>query len=55
LALVQHIFATKEQFDSLAVKPDNALFFIEDTGQLYKGNVLYSDNIKIENIFNKLT
>ena len=32
-------FGTKEQFDAQNTKLDNALYFLTDTGELYRGNI----------------
>lgn len=39
--LVKFIFGTKAQFDALATKDSGTIYFITDTRQIYKGNVLY--------------
>ena len=39
--LVKFVFGTKTQFDALATKDTNTLYFITDTHQIYRGNVLY--------------
>lgn len=46
MAKVLFYTATAEQFSALAAKDENALYFITDTGELYKGAVRYSFPVK---------
>ena len=46
MAKVLFYTATENQFKNLSVKDENALYFITDTGELYKGSVRYSFPVK---------
>lgn len=46
MAKVLFYSATSEQFNALTTKDENALYFISDTGELYKGAVRYSFPVK---------
>jgi hypothetical protein len=46
MAKVLFYTATENQFQALSVKDENALYFITDTGELYKGSVRYSFPVK---------
>lgn len=46
MAKVLFYTATENQFKALSVKDENALYFITDTGELYKGSVRYSFPVK---------
>ena len=46
MAKVLFYTATAEQFNALTTKDENALYFITDTGELYKGAVRYSFPVK---------
>lgn len=46
MAKVLFYTATSEQYNALATKDENALYFITDTGELYKGAVRYSFPVK---------
>lgn len=46
MAKVLFYTANSEQFNTLATKDENALYFITDTGELYKGSVRYSFPVK---------
>ena len=46
MAKVLFYTATANQFNTLTTKDENALYFITDTGELYKGSVRYSFPVK---------
>ena len=46
MAKVLFYTATSNQFNALSTKDENALYFITDTGELYKGSVRYSFPVK---------
>ena len=46
MAKVLFFTATSAQFKALSAKDENALYFITDTGELYKGSVRYSFPVK---------
>ena len=46
MAKVLFYTATAAQFNILPTKDENALYFITDTGELYKGSVRYSFPVK---------
>ena len=46
MAKVLFFTATSAQFKALSAKDENALYFITDTGDLYKGSVRYSFPVK---------
>ena len=40
-----HRFGTQAEYDALATKNPNYLYFTSDTGKLYKGTIDYTDNL----------
>lgn len=47
--LSQYIILTKSAYDKLATKSDQALYFISDTNEIYRGTVNYTSAIVVVN------
>ena len=43
--LIQYVVLTRAQFDELATKDSTTLYFVSDTGELYRGSANYSSAI----------
>lgn len=48
-------YGTRAQYDALATKAENALYFLTDTGEIYRGNVNLARGSHFEGIFNNET
>lgn len=47
MAQIKFLFGTLSQYNNLATKDDNSLYFITDTYEIYKGNQLYTSSYEI--------
>lgn len=51
---VKFYYGTRAQYDNLAERDELALYFCDDTGELFKGNVCMTDAIRIVSTYSDL-